>query len=66
MFDRATLVALTGAGSAVVASMDQGYQETATELFEDFDDAELDALSGGLSRMLERLRDDIRPERVAR
>lgn len=63
---RATLVALTGAGSAVVALMDQGYQQTATELFEDFDDAELDAFSEGLGMVLKRLRDDALPEPVPR
>lgn len=63
---RATLVALTGAGSVVVGTMDKGYRQTATELFEDFDDAELAAFSEGLGRVLEHLRDDARTERVAR
>jgi len=62
---RATLVALTAAGSAFVATMDQGYQQTASELFEDFDDVELDAFSEGLGRVLEHLQ-DARPERAAR
>jgi DNA-binding MarR family transcriptional regulator len=53
---RATLVTLTDAGSKVAATLDDGYQATARELFDDFDEDELRAFVVGMDRVLERIR----------
>ena len=59
---RATLVALTDAGSQLAATMDAGYQGAAGELFDDFDADELGAFVVGLDRVLGRIRGASRPD----
>jgi DNA-binding MarR family transcriptional regulator len=59
---RATLVALSDAGSQVAATMDAGYQDAARELFNDFDADELRAFVIGLDRVLGRIRVASGPE----
>ena len=53
---RATLVTLTDAGSKVAATMDAGYQATARDLFDDFDEDELHSFIAGIDRVLDRIR----------
>jgi DNA-binding MarR family transcriptional regulator len=53
---RATLVTLTGQGSAVAAEWHAKYQKLATLLVSDLDPAALSAFAAMLDRILERLR----------
>jgi len=53
---RATLVTLTDTGSAMSATMDEGYQQTASQLFDGFGSAELDGFIASIDRVLDRLR----------
>lgn len=60
---RATLVGLTTAGSKVATTMDVGYTETASQLFDGFRSNELDGFVASMDRVLERLRTPAEPSR---
>jgi DNA-binding MarR family transcriptional regulator len=63
---RATLVTLSDSGSRLAATMDAGYQSTARELFEDFDEDEVRAFVVGMDRVLSRVRTAVPGESVRR
>jgi len=53
---RATLVTLSNPGSGLAATMDEGYQETASHLFDDLGPEALSVFIAGMDHVLERLR----------